>query len=118
MTTAAIDHWNHLLGEIDAAGWCASLAEPMRARRLHFGGRLLCPFLRPFFLDAADEARVKHAAETLWTLGEHGGESGRVRAARLAAVRGIQRRIAGRRRLQSGTRGALLRAAADSAVRG
>jgi hypothetical protein len=70
MTTPAIDYWNHLLGEIDAAGWCASLAEHMRARRLHFGGRLLCPFLRPFFLDAADEARVKHAAETLWTLGE------------------------------------------------
>jgi len=70
MTTAPIDHWNRLLGDIDAAGWCASLAERMRARRLHFGGRLLCPFLRPFFLDAADEARVKHAAETLWTLGE------------------------------------------------
>jgi hypothetical protein len=31
---------------------------------------VLCPFLRPFFLDASDEARVKHVAETLWTLGE------------------------------------------------
>src|SRR5438128_2037848 len=49
---------------------CASLAQEMRARRLTFGGRLLCPFLRPFFLDAGDEARVKDAAETLWTLGE------------------------------------------------
>ncbi|PYR13503.1 MAG: hypothetical protein DMG00_06665, partial [Acidobacteria bacterium] len=42
----------------------------MRARRLTFGGRLLCPFLRPFFLDSRDEARVKDAAETLWILGE------------------------------------------------
>ena len=35
----------------------------MRERHLTFGGRLLCPFLRPFFLDPADEARVKRAAE-------------------------------------------------------
>src|SRR5439155_6222043 len=49
---------------------CASLAQEMRARRLTFGGRLLCPFLRPFFLDSRDEARVKDAAETLWILGE------------------------------------------------
>ena len=42
----------------------------MRSRHLQFGDRLLCPFLRPFFLDAADEARVRAAAETLWTLGE------------------------------------------------
>ena len=41
-----------------------------RARRLRFGDRVLCPFLRPFFLDAADEARVRRVAETLWTLGE------------------------------------------------
>src|SRR5262249_30600429 len=31
---------------------------------------LLCPFLRPFFLSREDEALVKEAAETLWTLGE------------------------------------------------
>src|SRR5437588_3173199 len=49
---------------------CASLAQEMRARRLTFGGRLLCPFLRPFFLDSRDEGRVKDAAETLWILGE------------------------------------------------
>ena len=42
----------------------------MRDARLTFGGRLLCPFLRPFFLHPSDEARVKHAAETLWRLGE------------------------------------------------
>jgi uncharacterized circularly permuted ATP-grasp superfamily protein len=42
----------------------------MRERRLTFGGRLLCPFLRPFFLSPGDEARVAAAAEMLWRLGE------------------------------------------------
>jgi uncharacterized circularly permuted ATP-grasp superfamily protein len=65
-----IDHWHTLLRDVDGPAWCASLADKMRARRLHFGGRPLCPFLRPFFLDAADEGRIRHAVETLWTLGE------------------------------------------------
>ena len=56
--------------EQPAGELCGALAERMRERRLTFGGRLLCPFLRPFFLDPSDEARVKHAAETLWRLGE------------------------------------------------
>jgi uncharacterized circularly permuted ATP-grasp superfamily protein len=42
----------------------------MRARRLTFGDRVHCPFLRPFFLTAADEARIRHAAETLAAVGE------------------------------------------------
>src|SRR5439155_7686214 len=62
--------WNELLDGEAAGELCQRLADRMRARRLHFGGRLLCPFLRPFFLDASDEERVRHAAETLWTLGE------------------------------------------------
>ena len=70
MSGTPIDHWHALLQTEDAPALCASLAERMRSRRLHFGGRPLCPFLRPFFLDAADEHRVRHAAETLWTLGE------------------------------------------------
>ena len=49
---------------------CGGLADRMREGRLTFGGRLLCPFLRPFFLDAADEARVTRASEALWRLGE------------------------------------------------
>jgi uncharacterized circularly permuted ATP-grasp superfamily protein len=65
-----IHRWNVLLGEEDGAALCSSLADRMRERRLTFGGRLLCPFLRPFFLDAADEPRVVEAAETLWQLGE------------------------------------------------
>jgi circularly permuted ATPgrasp domain protein len=71
MTTIdPIAAWDALLPDENIPELCARLADRMRARRLHFGGRLLCPFLRPFFLDAADEGRVRHAAETLWMLGE------------------------------------------------
>ena len=42
----------------------------MRARKLTFGDRVHCPFLRPFFLSAADEARIRRAAETLAAIGE------------------------------------------------
>src|SRR5436190_12162180 len=52
------------------ADLCGDLADRMREGRLTFGGRLLCPFLRPFFLDEDDVARVAHAAEALWRLGE------------------------------------------------
>jgi len=65
-----IGAWHALVREEAAADLCGTLADRMRERRLTFGGRLLCPFLRPFFLDRADEARVTHAAETLWRLGE------------------------------------------------
>jgi len=69
-TPNAIAAWNALLQEIDAGQLCASLAGAMRTRRLRFGDRVLCPFLRPFFLDANDEARVRAVVEQLWTLGE------------------------------------------------
>jgi len=64
-----IDTWHALVGS-DAATLCGALADRMRERRLTFGGRLLCPFLRPFFLEPADEARVARAAEALWRMGE------------------------------------------------
>jgi uncharacterized circularly permuted ATP-grasp superfamily protein len=66
----AITHWHELLRHTDAGAMCTRLADEMRGRRLRFGDRILCPFLRPFFLAAADEARVTQAAELLWTLGE------------------------------------------------
>ena len=66
----AIDYWHELVQQDTGTDWCGSLAERLRARRLTFGDRLLCPFLRPFFLDPADVARVTDAAETLWQLGE------------------------------------------------
>ena len=68
--TTPIDHWHALLGAEPAGPLCARLADRMRERRLRFGDRIICPFLRPFFLDAADEPRVRRVAETLWVLGE------------------------------------------------
>jgi uncharacterized circularly permuted ATP-grasp superfamily protein len=68
--TSPIDHWHGLLAQEPAGPMCARLTGRMRERRLRFGDRVICPFLRPFFLDAADEPRVAHVAETLWTLGE------------------------------------------------
>src|SRR5262245_30182114 len=65
-----ITAWHAIAREAAGNGLCGDLAARMRDRRLTFGGRLLCPFLRPFFLDPADERRVTHAAETLWRLGE------------------------------------------------
>jgi len=59
-----------LLDGADGGQLCASLAAEMRARRLRFGDRVLCPFLRPFFLTAADQARVKAVVEQLWIFGE------------------------------------------------
>src|SRR3954462_14478477 len=62
--------WQRRPRENAGSQLCTPLGEQMRERRLTFGGRLLCPFLRPFFLTHADEARVKGAAEMLWHLGE------------------------------------------------
>ena len=42
----------------------------MRERRLTFGDRIHCPFLRPVFLSAAEEASIRNAAETIAALGE------------------------------------------------
>jgi len=67
--------WHALVREGTDPNLCAGLATRMRERHLTFGGRLLCPFLRPFFLDPADEGRIKRAAETLWRLGERLAEA-------------------------------------------
>jgi uncharacterized circularly permuted ATP-grasp superfamily protein len=48
----------------------AGLAGAMRERKLTFGDRITCPFLRPFFLSERDEARVRLAAESVAALGE------------------------------------------------
>lgn len=70
MAEQSIAYWNGLVRDGAGGNPCADLAARMRERHLTFGGRLLCPFLRPFFLTADDERRVAHAAEALWTLGE------------------------------------------------
>jgi len=79
-----ISHWHKLLQSEPGAELCAQLTAAQRARRLRFGDRVLCPFLRPFFLDAADEARVQSVAETLWALGERVARAALERPAMLA----------------------------------
>ena len=64
--------WHSLLRpdvELQAA-FCAEIAAKMRARKLTFGDRIHSPFLRPFFLDERDDARVRVVAETIAALGE------------------------------------------------
>ncbi len=67
-----VETWHALLGEGAELSpqFSASLAAEMRARKLTFGDRIHCPFLRPFFLSAADESRISAAAETIAVLGE------------------------------------------------
>ena len=50
--------------------YCAALAESMRERKLTFGSRVHCSVLRPFFLSARDESRIRHASETIAAVGE------------------------------------------------
>lgn len=70
--SSPIEVWHGLLRtdvELTPA-FCAELSAQMRAKRLTFGDRVHCPFLRPFFIDEADEARVRPVAETIAVLGE------------------------------------------------
>ena len=69
---AAVERWHDLLraGTEQTPAFCLALADAMRERRLTFGDRVLCPFLRPFFLTPADEARIRTAAETVAAAGE------------------------------------------------
>src|SRR3954465_10008125 len=67
-----IDTWPRLLGPACGLGrgYTEEFAASMRARRLTFGDRVHCPFLRPFFLTESDESRMRVAAETIAALGE------------------------------------------------
>ena len=68
----AVEAWHALLrpGQELTRAYCADFAAAMRARKLTFGDRVHCPFLRPFFLTAAEEARTRRAAETMAAIGE------------------------------------------------
>lgn len=68
----AIGDWHALLRPTEelTPQFTTAFAGAMRARKLTFGQRVHCPFLRPFFLTAADEARIRIAAETIARLGE------------------------------------------------
>jgi len=67
-----IDVWHSLLRpDVELSRRFADeFAASMRARKLTFGDRVHCPFLRPFFLTEDDESRMRAAAETIAALGE------------------------------------------------
>jgi Circularly permuted ATP-grasp type 2 len=68
----AIAAWHALLrpGIELTPEFTRDLAAAMRERKLTFGDRVHCPFLRPFFLTAAEEARMRIAAESVAAFGE------------------------------------------------
>ncbi|MDP9147774.1 MAG: hypothetical protein M3N22_08945, partial [Acidobacteriota bacterium] len=47
-----------------------NFVKKLRVEKLTFGGRVHCPFLRPFFLSPEDEKRVRPVAETIAELAE------------------------------------------------
>jgi uncharacterized circularly permuted ATP-grasp superfamily protein len=79
--TTFTDAWHALLrlDEELSPAFANGFAAEMRSRRLTFGDRVHCPFLRPFFLSAADEGRIRAASEAIAAMGE------RVVAAALAS---------------------------------
>ncbi len=68
----AISAWHGLLRpDVELSRrYTLELAAAMRERKLTFGDRVHCPFLRPFFLSEQDEARMRAAAERIASLGE------------------------------------------------
>ena len=68
----AIDAWHSLLRpDVELSPrYFEQFAAAMRSRKLTFGDRIHCPFLRPFFLTEEDESRMRTAAETIAALGE------------------------------------------------
>ena len=50
--------------------YSAELNARMRAEKLKFGDRVHCPFLRPFFLSAEDDRRVREVTEAIAAIGE------------------------------------------------
>ena len=50
--------------------YAEALTTELRARHLHFGDRIHCPFLRPFFLDDEQLALVTRVSETIARMGE------------------------------------------------
>jgi len=67
-----VESWDELLRPAleESPEFPKEFLKKLRVAKLTFGKRVHCPFLRPFFLSPADEARVRRAAETLAVLGE------------------------------------------------
>jgi hypothetical protein len=67
-----VESWNELLRPLlkESPDFPKQFLKDSQDAKLTFGNRVHCPFLRPFFLSPEDEARVRHATETLARLGE------------------------------------------------
>src|SRR6266849_9611723 len=65
-------HWREALLSVlaNSPGFADPFFALLRKSRLTFGDRVLCPFLRPFFLSPEEEQHVRIVAETIATLGE------------------------------------------------
>lgn len=68
----AIGDWHGLLrpDEELTPRFTGAFATAMRSKKLTFGQRVHCPFLRPFFLTSAEETRIRLATETIAAVGE------------------------------------------------
>jgi uncharacterized circularly permuted ATP-grasp superfamily protein len=100
-----IQRWHDLLQpdrELTPA-FCQAFAASMRAKKLTFGDRVHCPFLRPFFLTEADERRIRAAAETIAAAGERVAQAA-VESAELFQALGITEAEAALVRLDPGYR--------------
>jgi uncharacterized circularly permuted ATP-grasp superfamily protein len=66
------EHWNELLRPLleRSSEFLEQFQATLREKNLTFGGRIHCPFLRPFFLSPGDEERVRKVAETMVELAE------------------------------------------------
>ncbi len=68
MLKDAVAYYDQLLADADLAEDSRrALDEGLEAARLIFGGRRLCPYLRPHFVTVADWNRVKTICETVWS---------------------------------------------------
>jgi hypothetical protein len=67
-----VEFWNELLRPLlkESPDFPKQFLKDLQDAKLTFGNRVHCPFLRPFFLSPENEARVRHATETLARLGE------------------------------------------------
>ena len=65
-------HWDESLQPVLQAtpGFPKKFLNELRAKKLTFGKRVHCPFLRPFFLSPEDEARVRRVSETIAAVAE------------------------------------------------
>src|SRR5215470_16676023 len=71
-TSSPAEYWHELLKPalLRLPNIPQNFFKRLRKANLTFGDRVHCPFLRPFFLSAKDEERVRGVAETIAELGE------------------------------------------------